>query len=142
MTREELENKMAVLLGGRAAEHVIYGHYSTGAADDLVKVTDIARSMVTRYGMESDLGSLSYQEEPKPFLPGLAAPPERNYSEDTARAIDRAVRTISDRAFGRAVAILSANRIALEQGARELLQKETLSEGEIAIIKATLKRAA
>src|SRR5437764_6580258 len=142
MTREELENKMAVLLGGRAAEHVIYGHYSTGAADDLVKVTDIARSMVTRYGMESDLGSLSYQEEPSPFLPGLAAPPKREYSEDTARAIDRAVRTISDRAFGRAVAILSANRIALEQGAPQLLQKETLSEGEIAAISATLKRAA
>src|SRR3979411_3353595 len=55
MSREELENKMAVLLGGRAAEHVIYGHLSTGAADDLVKVTDIARSMVMRYGMEAKL---------------------------------------------------------------------------------------
>ena len=142
MTREELENKMAVLLGGRAAEHVIYGHYSTGAADDLAKVTDIARSMVTRYGMEAELGALSYQDEPSPFLPGFAAPPQHKYSEDTARAIDRAVRSIADRAFTRAVSILTANRVALEQGARQLLQKETLSENEIAAISATVKRAA
>jgi len=142
MTREELENKMTVLLGGRAAEHVIYGHYSTGAADDLAKVTDIARSMVTRYGMEASLGSLSYQDEPSPFLPGLPAQPKREYSEETAREIDRATRAISDKAFARAISILSANRIALEQGARQLLQKETLSEGEIAAIAATLKRAA
>jgi cell division protease FtsH len=142
MTREELENKMTVLLGGRAAEHVIYGHYSTGAADDLVKVTDIAHSMVTRYAMEADLGSVSYREEPSPFLPGIPGPSKRDYSEETARAIDRAVRNISDKAFARAVSILSANRIALEQGARQLLQKETLSENEISAIAATLKRAA
>ena len=142
MTREELENKMTVLLGGRAAEQVIYGHYSTGAADDLAKVTDIARSMVTRYGMEASLGALSYQEEPSPFLPGIHMPPQREYSEETARAIDRAAREISDKAFARAVAILSANRVTLEQGARQLLQKETLSENEIAAISATLKRAA
>ena len=142
MTREELENKMAVLLGGRAAEHVIYGHYSTGAADDLVKVSDIARSMVTRYGMEEKLGSLSYQGDPAPYLPGLAAPPERKYSEETAREIDRAVRAISENAFDRAVGILTANRAALEQGARQLLQKETLAEEEIAAIATTLKRAA
>ena len=142
MTREELEDKMAVLLGGRAAEHVIYGHYSTGAANDLAKVTDIARSMVTRYGMESELGAVSYQDEPSPFLPGLPMPPKREYSEDTAKAIDRAVRTIADKAFARAVSILTANRVALEQGARQLLQKETLTEIEIGAIAATLKRAA
>ena len=142
MTREELEDKMAVLLGGRAAEHVIYGHYSTGAANDLAKVTDIARSMVTRYGMEGELGAVSYQEEPSPFLQGLPMPPKRDYSEDTARTIDRAVRNIADKAFQRAVSILTANRVALEQGARQLLQKETLTETEIAAIAATLKRAA
>jgi cell division protease FtsH len=142
MTREELEDKMAVLLGGCAAEHVIYGHYSTGAANDLAKVTDIARSMVTRYGMESELGAVSYQDEPSPFLQGLPMPPKRDYSEDTARAIDRAVRNIADKAFQRAVSILTANRVALEQGARQLLQKETLTEAEIAVIAATLKRAA
>jgi cell division protease FtsH len=142
MTREELENKMAVLLGGRAAEHVIYGHLSTGAADDLAKVTDIARSMVTRYGMEEKLGNLSYQDEPAPFLAGLPTPPSRRYSEETEREIDRAVRAISEKAFATAVKILTANRAALEHGARELLQKETLVEAEIAAIATTLKRAA
>jgi cell division protease FtsH len=142
MTREELENKMAVLLGGRAAEQVIYGHLSTGAADDLVKATDIARSMVMRYGMEEKLGNLSYQDQPSPFLPTMQPPPARQYSEETAREIDRAVRAISEATFARAVNILTTNRAVLEEGARQLLQKETLSEAEIAAIAATLKRAA
>ena len=143
MTREELENKMAVLLGGRAAEHVIYGRLSTGAADDLAKVTDIARSMVMRYGMEEKLGNLSYQDEPTPFLPTVQQrPPPREYSDETAREIDRSVRAISEVAFKRAVDILTTNRAVLEEGARQLLQKETLTEAEIAVIAATLKRAA
>jgi cell division protease FtsH len=142
MTREELENKMAVLLGGRAAEHVVYGHLSTGAADDLAKVTDIARGMVMRYGMESKLGNLSYQDEPSPLLPTLPQPSSRNYSEETAREIDRAVRAISEAAFDRAVAILKSNRAALDRGAKLLLQKETLAEEEFAALAATLKRAA
>jgi cell division protease FtsH len=142
MTREELENKMAVLLGGRAAEDVIFGRLSTGAADDLAKVTDIARSMVTRYGMEEKLGNLSYQDEPSPFLAGLPAQPGRRYSEETEREIDRAVRAISEKAFTTAVRILTTNRATLEQGARELLQKETLVESEIAAIATALKRAA
>jgi cell division protease FtsH len=141
MTREELENKMTVLLGGRAAEHVVYGHFSTGAADDLAKVTDIARSMVMRYGMEEKLGSLSYQDEPRGFLPTLPAQlPTREYSEETAREIDRAVRSISDAAFSRAVQILSANRSLLEEGAEQLLRKETLAEEEIAALAAKLTR--
>ena len=139
MSREELENKMAVLLGGRAAEHVVYGHLSTGAADDLVKVTDIARSMVMRYGMEEKLGNLSYQDPPSPFLP-TAQPPARQYSEETAKEIDRAVREISGRAFASAVSILSRNRRVLEEGARELLEKETLSEADIAVLAGSLER--
>src|SRR5438552_4354756 len=143
MTREELENKMAVLLGGRAAEQIIYGRLSTGAADDLAKVTDIARSMVMRYGMEEKLGNLSYQDEPTPFVPTVQQrPPPREYSDETAREIDRSVRAISEVAFKRAVDILTTNRAVLEEGARQLLQKETLTEAEIAVIAATLKRAA
>ena len=143
MTREELENKMAVLLGGRAAEHVVYGHLSTGAADDLAKVTDIARGMVMRYGMEPKLGNLSYQDEPSPLLPPtMPVPPSRRYSDETAREIDHSVRAITEKAFERAVGILRANRIALDRGARLLLQKETLVEEEIASLAATLKRAA
>src|SRR6202521_6109280 len=142
MTREELENKMAVLLGGRAAEFVVFRRLSTGAADDLVKATDIARSMVMRYGMEEKLGNLSYQDLPSPFLPTVQPPPPRQYSEETAREIDRSVRAISDATFERAVSILTANRAVLEDGARHLLQKETLTEDEIGTIAVTLKRAA
>ena len=68
MTREELENKIAVLLGGRAAEKIIYDHVSTGAADELVKATDIARAMVARYGMDEDLGHVSYDTDRPGFL--------------------------------------------------------------------------
>src|SRR5947209_13160357 len=106
MTGDELENKMDVLLGGRAAEQIIYGHLSTGAADDLAKVTDIARNMVMRYGMDERLGHLSFEDERAPLLPTPVAVQERKYSEDTAREIDRGVREIVKSAFERASGIL------------------------------------
>ncbi len=132
MTREELENKMAVLLGGRAAEHLVFAHLSTGAADDIAKATDIARGMVMRYGMHAQLGHVAYETEHPAFLPvpGLA-PAARSYSEDTAREIDCAVREIVQGAFDKAVAILSACRDTLNAGARELLARETLVEEDL-----------
>ncbi|MCG6874023.1 MAG: ATP-dependent zinc metalloprotease FtsH [Betaproteobacteria bacterium] len=132
MTRAELENKMMVLLGGRAAEAVVFDHLSTGAADDLAKVSDIARSMVMRYGMVESLGHVSYQEERPAFLaiPG-APPPRREFSEDTAREIDNAVRDLAGKAFERARDLLVMKRDALERGAQLLLQKETLVEEDL-----------
>ncbi len=135
MTRTELENKMAVLLGGRAAEKLIFGHLSTGAADDLAKATDIARGMIMRYGMGEKLGNVVYETETAPFLSqptGYAGWQPRRYSEETAREIDCAVRQIVDRAFERALALLEANRDRLEKGARELLEHETLNEEALA----------
>jgi cell division protease FtsH len=132
MTREELENKMAVLLGGRAAEEVIFGHLSTGAADDLAKVTDIARSMVMRYGMVQSLGFVAYEEERSPFLGGPMPSGQREYSEQTAREIDVAVRDIVRAAHDKAVAILSRNKALLESWAGLLLEKETLAEPDLA----------
>jgi cell division protease FtsH len=132
MTGEELENKMLVLLGGRAAEQIVYGHLSTGAADDLSKATDIARNMVTRYGMGgSTLGPVTYETEPNAFL-GQATGPRRLYAEETAREIDIAVRDIVESAAERARAVLVANRALLDEGARELLARETLADGELA----------
>ncbi|MGC3999958.1 MAG: ATP-dependent zinc metalloprotease FtsH [Anaeromyxobacter sp.] len=131
MTREELENKMAVLLGGRAAEHVIYGHLSTGASDDLSRATEIARSMVTRYGMAGRLGAVTYESEPNGFL-GPVAGTRRLYSEETAREIDLAVRELVDGAFLRARALLVRNRALLEESARDLLTRETLAGAELA----------
>jgi cell division protease FtsH len=134
MTREELEGKMAVLLGGRAAEHVVFDHMSTGAADDLAKVTDIARSMVTRYGMAAELGPVSLEESRSTFLGGVPQAPwqEREYSEETAREVDCAVRKIVEAAFARAVDVLKKNRVQLEGAAKLLLEKETLTEAELA----------
>ena len=138
MTREELENKMTTLLGGRAAEQVVFGHYSTGAADDLAKVTGIARSMALRFGMVEKLGHVSF-EEPQPNYLGVPVPQQREYSEDTAREIDIAVRNIVHTAFDRAVALLTKEREVLERGAKLLLEKETLAEPELAELKAALK---
>jgi cell division protease FtsH len=131
MTREELENKMAVLMGGRAAEHIVYGHWSTGAADDLAKVTDIARSMATRYAMVEKLGSMTLEDAPQTMLGGPAMPQQRDYSEQTAREVDCAVRELVNAAFARAEAILKGKRSMLDEGARQLLQNETLSGDEI-----------
>jgi len=131
MTREELENKMAVLLGGRASEHLVFGHLSTGAADDLAKVTNIARSMVMCYGMDEKLGHVAYEPERPNFL-GYSTPGEpREFSEETAREIDCAVREIVQSAFDKAAMILKDRRETLERGAQLLLQKETLGEDEL-----------
>jgi cell division protease FtsH len=139
MTREELEDKMAVLLGGRAAEHLSFGHLSTGAADDLGKASEIARSMVTRYGMGGKLGPVSYHTEPEGFL-GQVTGTRRLYSEETAREIDLAVRELVDAAFRRARAILELNRPVLDQGARTLLARETLTGDDLAGLLGGVKR--
>jgi cell division protease FtsH len=132
MTADELRNKMAVLLGGRAAEEIVFGHLSTGAGDDLVKVAGIAREMVTRYGMSTALGPMAYEAPHASFLEGtLAAPAPREYSEETARQIDLAIRALVDAAYAQSCAILGARRAQLERGAAALLHKETLSEADI-----------
>jgi cell division protease FtsH len=133
MTREELESKMAVLLGGRAAEHLAFGHLSTGAADDLSKATDIARNMVARYGMGGKLGPVTYESEPNGFL-GQMTGTRRLYAEETAREIDVAVREMVEAAFERARAILAKNRALLDEGAKTLLARETLADGDLAAL--------
>jgi cell division protease FtsH len=138
MTRQELENKMAVLLGGRAAEHIVFGELSTGASDDLVKVSDIARSIVTRYGMTEELGQVVYEKSSHSFLGGEMPPMpyiERSYSEATAREIDGAVKGIVDDAFRRTVTLLRAQQGTLERGARLLLEHETLDEADLAALR-------
>jgi cell division protease FtsH len=135
MTRQELENKMAVLLGGRAAEQIVFGELSTGASDDLVKVSDIARSIVTRYGMTDELGQVVYEKSPHSFLGGEQQQMtylERSYSEETARQIDAAVKGIVDAALRRTVSLLRARREVLEAGAALLLAHETLDETDLA----------
>jgi cell division protease FtsH len=128
MTRGELESKLAVLLAGRAAEEVVFGHLSTGAADDLAKATEIARSMVTRYAMAPELGPLAYDSEPQGMLAPFPGTRGRNYSETTAREIDSAVRGILEQAYARARTLLQQHRPALDACAARLLQEETLGD--------------
>jgi cell division protease FtsH len=143
MTRKELENKIAVLLGGRAAEKLVFDHLSTGAADDLAKATDIARSMVTRYGMDEGLGYVTYEEGKENFLgvPGAAMGREKELSEQTLHQIDDAVRGIIKDVFDRAYQILNENRTLLDRCARTLLEKETLDEDELRELTKDLKRS-
>jgi cell division protease FtsH len=132
MTRGELENKMAVLLGGRAAEQLIFGELSTGAADDLAKVTQIARSIVARFGMDRTLGPLVYEQDRPTFLDVDGAPGMRpSYSEQTAREIDLAARALVDTALATSLKILTERRAVLERGAARLLEKETLGDEEL-----------
>ena len=109
MTEEELGNRMAMLLGGRAAEYIFFHHLSTGAADDLVKATDTARSMVLRDGMGKNLGHVAYERERPPMF-GVPAPPNqyaREFSDETDRLMDHAIRGLIGHAFDRATGILT-----------------------------------
>ena len=125
MTRAELQYKMAGLLGGRASEQLVFREISTGAADDLARATDIARAMVLRYGMSEALGNVTYDRDRSPFLqPNVPAPQERSYSEETAEAVDRAVRELVDGAFQKAFGILQQNRALLDRTAAALLETE------------------
>jgi cell division protease FtsH len=142
MTRAELENKMAVLMGGRASEYIIFNHFSTGAADDLAKITDIARGIITRYGMEPALGHVTYDSESRSALgPAGDAFRQRLYSDDTAREIDCAVRTVVLTAFERAHSILTENLGVLRDAAQVLLEKETLDAGDLTGLFKEIKQA-
>jgi cell division protease FtsH len=137
MSRQELEDKMTVLLGGRAAEMILGDDVSTGAADDLAKATDIARGIVMRFGMDEKLGPVAWDTEQGSFLqeqPGVFWR-QRRYSDETAHEIDVAVRSRVEAARTRAVGILRDNRDALDEGAAALLAHETLGAEELPKVK-------
>lgn len=128
MKKEELENKISVLLGGRVAEKVVFDHLSTGASDDIAKATDIARSMVLRYGMYEKLGHVSYEQEGSAFL-GNQGIKTHDYSEQTAHKIDLAIKEIIQRCYDKTENIILNNIETLNQASLMLLERETL-EGE------------
>jgi len=130
LTRGELEDRIAVLLGGRVAEELVYGEVSTGAHNDLERATELARLMVTKYGMSERVGLATYGERSPLFLRanGLGGG-ERDFSEATARTIDEEVRAILDRTHDRVRGLLTTKKSALVAAATELKRVETL-EGE------------
>jgi cell division protease FtsH len=130
MTRDELLNRLYVLLGGRVAEEIVFGDISTGAQNDLQRATDIVRSMVSEYGMSSRLGLLTYTRERRPmFLDVTGGLKEREYSERTAQEIDEEMATIMEEAHQKVRFILTEKRDLLERVAAILLEQEVI-EGE------------
>ena len=133
ISRSDLENRMAVLMGGRAAEQLIFGEVSTGAADDLDRATEIARAMVTRFGMDGDLGQMVYEPKRQSFLGDSPFSTQaKSYSEDTGREIDVAIRNLVKGAYTHAIDVLVKRKSELEAGAEMLLEKETLTPDEYA----------
>ena len=135
MTRTELENKIAVLLGGRIAEELTFGEASTGAQNDLVKATDIAKSMVKAYGMSDKLGAITLERERQPqFIPMQLSQEKGDYSEETAREIDCEIRRIVDEQFARVKRLLGEERAALQAGATMLMEREVITGAELKTI--------
>jgi cell division protease FtsH len=136
ISRTDLEHRMAVLMGGRAAEQLVFGEVSTGAADDLDRATEIARAMVTRFGMDSDLGQMVYEPKRQSFLGDSPFTTQaKSYSEDTGREIDVAIRDLVKDAYDQATSVLVRRKLDLEAGAALLLEKETLTPDEFAPLK-------
>jgi cell division protease FtsH len=129
MTRSELEDRLRVLLGGRVAEEIIFGDVSTGAQDDLQKATDIARSMVTEYGMSTRLGLRTFEKERRGLFLDTPWATKKDYSEDKAAEIDKEVEDILERVHTQVRELLTARKPLLEKLARLLLEKEVV-EGE------------
>jgi cell division protease FtsH len=130
MTKPELEDRMAVMMGGRVAEEITFNEISTGAQNDLYRATDIARSMIREYGMSEKMGPITFERERRPlFLETLMPPGSKDYSEATAQEIDEEVAALVNRAHERAREVLEKERPILEKAAKILLDKEVL-EGE------------
>lgn len=130
MVEDEIRGRIATLLGGRSAEEVIFGKVSTGASDDIQKVTDLAERFITLYGMSDQLGPIAFEKNQQQFLEGFTNP-RRPVSPKIAEQIDQEVKEIVDRAHHIALAILDKNRGLLEETAQALLEKETLEGQEL-----------
>ena len=130
-TKSELVDRLAMLLGGRTAEEVVFGEITTGAADDIDKATEIARAMVTSYGMSDNVGPLALGAKQGEIFLGKEYGHEANYSDSVAATIDAEIRGFISNAHDRAEAILTAYRSTLDKLATEMLEKETLDEAEL-----------
>jgi cell division protease FtsH len=133
-SRERYRDELAGLLGGRAAEEIVFGEVTTGAANDLERVTKLARKMVTEFGMSDRLGPLQFGQKDELVFLGREIAEQRNYSEEVAQAIDEEVRRFVEEAYERARTILLNHREKLDKIAELLIQKETIEEEEFEAI--------
>ncbi|VAX22088.1 Cell division protein FtsH, partial [hydrothermal vent metagenome] len=130
-TKNELNDQLAILLGGRVAEELIFGDISSGASNDLERASDIARSMVCQLGMSEKLGPLTYGKKEQSLYLGVEYGQEKNYSEETAKIIDDEVRKLIETNHTRAREILKKNRKTLDVLAALLEKKEVISGEEV-----------
>ena len=138
-TRSQMLNQLAYMLGGRAAEELIFHDPTTGASNDIEKATGLARAMVTQYGMTERLGAIRYGQEQGEVFLGRDMGHMRDYSEEVAAAIDEEVRSLIETAHQEAYEILVNNREVLDRLVLELLEKETLDKGEVEAVFADLR---
>jgi len=137
MKKTELLNRIATLLGGRAAEEIVFGDISTGAHNDLSRATDIAKSMVKEYGMSATAGQVYFAHEKRPGFLNVGLPEKTDYSEATAEMIDKEISDIITTQYERALEILKGLEEILRKGARILLEKEKMEGAEIRALLAT-----
>jgi cell division protease FtsH len=133
-TRGELEDAMAMMLGGRAAEEIVFGEPTTGASDDIERCTEVARKMVTTYGMSDRVGPLALGSSQQEVFVGKGSGEGPHLSDEVASRIDHEVRRLVDEAHHRAQAILVMHRGTLDRLAHDLVDKETLDDGDLAEI--------
>ena len=119
------------MLGGRAAEEVVFDRITTGASNDLERATEIARKMIMEYGMSDDLGPMTYGEREEMIFLGRSISEHRNYSESVARKIDAEVHQVISKAYSRALEVMAVHRDLLDKLAHQLEQQEALTEEEV-----------
>ena len=130
IARNKLRGDMSFLLGGRAAEEIVFDDITSGASNDLERVTKMARSMVTRLGMSSELGPMVYGQKEELIFLGREISEQRDYSESIAEKIDSEVRTLVNEAYERAKKILVKHRTQLDAVAERLIEVETIDRTE------------
>ena len=133
-TKNELLDQIAILLGGRVAEEIVFGDVSTGAQNDLERASEVARNMVCSYGMSEKLGPLTFGKKQTSLFLGTDYGGEKNYSEETAREIDAEVKKLISANYEKVKKLLEENRTRLDALAKELEEKEVLSGEEVAAI--------
>jgi cell division protease FtsH len=131
--REYLETRLAILMGGRVAEELFLHSMTTGAGNDIERASDLARKMVCEFGMSS-MGPVTFGKKEEQIFLGREISQHRDFSEETARAIDAEVRRFVEEGYQSATSILSSNREALERIAQALLEREVLDAGEVTML--------
>jgi cell division protease FtsH len=140
VTRNELLDQLTYAMGGRVAEEIVFHDPTTGASNDIEKATNIARKMVTEYGMSSTVGSVKLGAASGEMFLGRDMGHQRDYSEQMAEHVDREVRALIDNAHTEAWKVLNSNRAVLDRLATELLEKETLDHNQLAEIFKPVKK--